>query len=703
MQLERKIFKTNVGGEELKIEVSEIGMQANAAVMGTYGGTTVFVTVVMDKRDKDIHYFPLSVDFEEKFYAAGKILGSRYVRREGKPSDEAILSARLIDRTIRPLFDHRIRRSIQVVSTILSYDEENDPDFVALITASIALGISDIPWAGPIAGVRMAKLNDNDEIFINPKNSFIKENEDKIEFETMVSGPSGRINMIELAGLEAKNENIISSYHTAISEFKKLMTFQEGIIESIGKQKTVIEFSKPNEKMVAAIEEFLKDRLSVAIYEGEKGAISDLEKTLKEHLVEKEYEEHDLSHVSTIYEEEVNKLIHEEILKNDHRPDGRKLDEVRDLYAEVGMFQRTHGSAYFIRGNTQALAATTLAAPGAEKVIETMERVGKKKFMLHYNFPPYSVGETGFFRGPGRRDIGHGALAEKTITALMPKTEDFPYTVRVVSEVLSSNGSSSMATVCATSLSLMDAGVPIKSPAAGIAMGVIVDEDTITSDTPVYKILTDIQGPEDHYGDMDLKVAGTKDGINAIQMDVKLHGVTVEIIENGIKEAEKARYKILDVMNKIISEPRKELSKYAPRILTLSIDPERIGEVIGSGGKIINGIIEKTGAETIDIEEDGRVYVTASNASSAEAAIKEIEAILKEYEVGEVVEGEVVKVLDFGAIVEFDGRDGMIHVSELKEGFVDKVEDVVKIGDKVKAKIIKVENGKIGLSLKQAK
>ncbi|HUY69518.1 MAG TPA: polyribonucleotide nucleotidyltransferase, partial [Candidatus Tyrphobacter sp.] len=397
-----------------------------------------------------------------------------------------------------------------------------------------------------------------------------------------------------------------------------------------------------------------------------------------------------------LLDDEINILVHEKILTEEKRPDGRGLSEVRDLYVEAAPFPRTHGSALFIRGNTQALAMVTLAPPGAEQMVETMERSGKRRFMLHYNFPPFSTGETGPFRGPGRREIGHGALAEKALSRLIPSKDEFPYTIRVVSEILSSNGSSSMATVCASALALMDAGVPIKKPAAGIAMGLMTGEDGR------YKVLTDIQGPEDHHGDMDLKVAGTRDGVTAIQMDVKIAGVSVEILEKTLLQAAEARKFILDQMEKVLDRPRPELNKLVPKIILINIKPIHIGEVIGPGGKVINGIIERTGAVSIDIEEDGRVFVAAKTKEAAEKAVAEIMAIAKDYEIGDIVEGKIIKILDFGAIVDLGGRDGMIHVSELKNGYVSKVEDVVRLGDSVRVKVIKIENGKIGLSLKQA-
>jgi len=696
MNIDRKKFNLELAGRTLTIEVSKIGEQANAAVFGTYGGTTVLVTAVMGKTDKNIDYMPLSVDYEEKFYAAGKIIGSRFVRREGRPSDEAILSGRLVDRAIRPLFDSRIRRDIQVVVTVVSYDENNDPDLVSLITASVALGISDIPWDGPVSGVRVAKIND--QLVLNPLNSALKEG--KVKFETYAASTKGKINMIELSGDEAKEDDVIKAFSLANDEIKKINDFQNGIVRQIGKEKSIIALAEPDEKLKKDVKDFLDGKLEKAVYVKDKtergNNIGGLETDLMGELRGLGYSDHDLNLVSHLYNDAIDELVHKKILEQGERPDGRKTDELRDLYGEVGLLPRAHGSALFIRGNTQAMAVTTIAPPGAEQLVETMEQSGKRRFMLHYNFPPYSVGETKSFRGPSRRDIGHGALAEKTIIPLIPSKEDFPYTIRVVSEILSSNGSSSMATVCASILSLMDAGVPIKKHAAGIAMGMMSDSKGN------YKILTDIQGPEDHHGDMDLKVAGTEDGVNAIQMDVKIEGATLEMLEKAFAQAKKARLEILQVLKSVLSKPRPELSKLAPRVLSIDIDPTRIGEVIGPGGKMINGIIARTGVTSIDIEETGKVFVAASNPEAAEKAIAEIKSILKEFEVGELVEGPVIKILDFGAIVDLGGgRDGMVHVSELRNGFVEKVQDVVKVGDIVKAKVIKAENGRISLSIKQ--
>lgn len=695
MDLNRKKYELELAGRPFLVEVSKIGEQANAAIIGKYGDTTVLVTVVMENGDRDIDYMPLMVDYEERFYAAGKIIGSRFIRREGRASDEAILSGRLVDRAIRPLFNSRLRRDIQVVVTILSYDEENDPDFVALNTASAALLISDIPWNGPVAGVKVAKIDD--QVVLNPTLSQLTKG--KVEFETFVAGSRDKINMVELGGDDAKEDEVIGAFKLAQKEITKVLGFQEKIAKEIGLKKVDVKLGETPTEVKKAVDEFLNDKLEKAIYVKNKterqSNLDGLRADLIIHLKESGVSGHDLGMSIHLFDEAVDEMVHEKILKEDLRPDGRGLDEVRELHAEVGILPRTHGSSLFMRGNTQALAVVTLAPPGAEQLIETMEQSGKRRFMLHYNFPPFSVGETGSLRGPGRREIGHGALAEKAVRPLIPSKEKFPYTIRVVSEILSSNGSSSMATVCASTMALMDAGVPIKKPAAGIAMGLMVGNDGN------YKVLTDIQGPEDHHGDMDLKVAGTRDGVNAIQMDVKIEGVTFEILEKSLAQAKKARLHILDSMSKSIREPRVELSDFAPRVLALNIDPEKIGEVIGPGGKVINGIIAKTGATTIDIEQTGLVYVAGSK-DAAESAMNEVKSIVREFEIGEIIEGPVIKILDFGAIVDLGGgRDGMVHISELKDGFVEHVADVIKVGDLVRAKVVRAENGRIALSVKQ--
>ncbi len=710
MAIQRKKYSTQVGGKELTVEISSIAEQANGAVLVKYGETSVLVTAVMGVTEGKFDYVPLKVDYEERFYAAGKIIGSRYVRREGRSSDNAILSARLVDRVVRPLFDERIRREMQVVATVLSIDEENDPDFVGLIGASAALGISDMPWNGPAAGVRIAKIDGH--FIINPTVSQM--NQPGCDFEMFAAGPKGKIGMIELGGNESDEKDILAACVLAQEEIDKLIAFQETIIKENGKKKTDIALFEVTPTFRAIAEKFLSEKVEDAVYRPNKleynEAMAKFRVEYFSHLKENS-EEFDERSADFVWEDFINKIVHKNILENEKRPDGRKLDEIRKLDGEIKLFERTHGSALFVRGNTQALAVTTLAAPGAEQFIETMEWTGKKRFMLHYNFPPYSVGEIGSFRGPGRREIGHGSLAEKALRPLIPSQEEFPYTIRVVCEILSSNGSSSMATVCASTLSLMDAGVPLKKPVAGIAMGIITDPSTSfpqsdsgqAGQAKRYKILTDIQGPEDHFGDMDFKVAGTKDGVTAVQLDVKMDGLTAEMIEKTLAQAKEARLNILQFLGGILPAPRQKISVYAPTIFQFKIDPAKIGIVIGPGGKMINGLIEKYGLGSIDIDDDGSVFVTGTDNEKAMAALDEIKALTKEYKVGEIVEGKVFKILDFGAIVDLGGgNDGMIHVSELKEGFVKNVEEVVKMGDFVRAKIIRVDrDGHIGLSLKQ--
>lgn len=705
MSLNKQEFKIDFAGKTISLTASRIAEQANSALIGQCGDTVVLATVTISKENSSKDYLPLVVDYEEKFYAAGKIIGSRFVRREGRPSEEAILSGRLIDRSIRPLFDSRIRKDVQIVITILSYDEENDPDFISLLTASTALAASEIPWDGPIAGIKLTRLT-NGETVINPTNSQIRGWKEKkeIEFEAFIAGPEKKISMIELAGSESEEEEIVASFEAGQKEMEKLIAFQKEVVQKIGKQKLDIKFDEePKNAIKKESENFLEGKLENALYAEDKilrqEQLNDLKRSLFEHLEQKMGKEaFGQSLVDAIFEETIDDLVHKKAVEEEKRPDGRKIDEIRPLFAEVGLFKRLHGSALFMRGSTQALAAVTLAAPGAEQLIETMEISAKRRFMLHYNFPPYSTGEIKRLGTPSRREIGHGALAEKAIKPFIPSQEEFPYTIRIVSEILSSNGSSSMATVCASSLALMDAGVPVKKAVAGIAMGLMKSKEGN------YKILTDIQGPEDHYGDMDCKVAGTKDGVSAVQMDVKIEGIDSRILKEILIKAQKARLEILETMNKAIDKPKERISSYAPIIMTLEINPEQIGEVIGPGGKVINKIIKDSGVETIDIEESGRVFVASSDHEKAISAVRYIKSMTRAFQIGEIIEGEVIKILDFGAIVDLGGgKDGMIHISELKDGFVQKVEDVVKIGDVVKAKIVKIENGKVGLSLKAVK
>ncbi|PIT91870.1 polyribonucleotide nucleotidyltransferase [Candidatus Jorgensenbacteria bacterium CG10_big_fil_rev_8_21_14_0_10_54_38] len=646
--------------------------------MGRHGDTVVLAAVVMGEKETTTDYFPLTVDYEERFYAAGKILGSRFIRREGRASDNAVLSGRLIDRTIRPLFDQRLRREVQVTVTVIAYDEKHDPDAVALLATSTALAISDIPWNGPVAGVSLNATN--------PDGS--------LRYQSFFAGPEGLVNMIEFEGVEVPEVEVQELFARAQKEIAALVAFQCDVAKKIGKPKTVIAIAEPAPEVRTIVERFIKDKLADAIHAKSLGALKHM---LMEHLTGTEAGEEAFAAADALFEDAVDSHVRKAVLEREERPDGRKLNEVRDLHAEVGLLPRTHGSALFIRGDTQILAVVTLASPAAEQIVETMEATERRRFMLHYNFPSFSVGETGRARGPGRREIGHGALAAKAVRNLIPSKETFPYTIRVVAETLSSNGSSSMASACAASLALMDAGVPLKTPVAGIAMGLMAGEDGS------FKVLTDIQGPEDNHGDMDLKIAGTRNGITAAQMDVKLNGITAEIFAKALEDAKRARLHILETIERTLPAPRPKISPYAPTIKTLIIPVDKIGAVIGPGGRTINGIINTCGGGVdIDVEEDGKVFVSGTDAAATERAFAMVQAVVREYEIGDIVEGPVIKIMDFGAIVDLGGgRDGMIHVSELKEGFVQKVEDVVRLGDRVRAKVIRADtDGRIGLSLR---
>ncbi len=680
--LERKKFTTEFESKPLVAEFSCLAQQANGSVVVSYGATVVLATAVMGGSENDRDYLPLSVEFEEKFYAAGKVLGSRYMRREGRASDAAVLRARIIDRSIRPLFDHRMRRDLQVVVTVLSYEAESDPVFAGLIAASLALATSDIPWNGPVAGVPIHNEGWN----------------------AFVAGTADKINMIELDGLDVPETEIVSRFEAAMKEISRLVGFQKDIVKELGKSKKTVALKEASPELTAKTRAFLEGKIESVLYVKSKMervvGTGHLQMELAKHLTDDGATREDLMYAGRVFEDCVDEIVHRNICEVDQgkerRPDLRATDEVRELYAEVGTFERLHGSAIFMRGNTHALGTVTLAPPDSHQLIENIFFEGKKYFTLNYNFPPYSTGETGSFRGPGRREIGHGALAEKALARIMPTQEEFPYMVRVVSEILSSNGSSSMASACVGCLALMDAGVPIKKMVAGIAMGMMTNTKDGT-----YRILTDIQGPEDHYGDMDFKVAGTDNGVNAVQMDVKIDGVTPKTVGEVLEQAKRARLHILAAMRKALSAPRPEISKYAPVVIRMQIDPSKIGGIIGPGGKIINGIIEATGIMNMDIQQDGTVLIYAPDKDSAQMAKDAVDGIAHEYEVGDIIEGTVERILEFGAIVEWgNGSSGMIHVSELKNGYVKSVDEVVKLGDTVRAKIIRAENGKIALSIK---
>ncbi|HEY4518974.1 MAG TPA: polyribonucleotide nucleotidyltransferase [Candidatus Paceibacterota bacterium] len=695
LELENSPYKGSPEGRQiLTLEIGQLANQANGAVVARLGETVVLATVVMSKYAKEADYFPLVVDYEEKFYAAGKILGSRFVRREGRPSEGATLSARLIDRTIRPLFDHRTRNEVQVVITILSVDGKNDPDIPAMIAASCAILISNVPWSGPIGAVRVGKSEAG--WVLNPD----YETREKSGFDLVLAGIDGKINMIEAGVNEASEEDLVSAFDWATKHIGKLIEFQNNIAHDFKIEKLAAHISEPDEAVKKAAQDFLEqDRvLEDAIYEKKKkemySEIAAVKESMAAKLKERGFDEDKIKTTDDLFEEAINNIVHENILLNEKRPDGRKLDELRDLSSLIGVLPRTHGTGLFQRGDTQVLSVLTLGAPGDEKLIESMETQEKKRFIHQYNFPPFSVGEVGRMGGQGRREIGHGALAERALLPLIPAKEDFPYTIRIVSEVLSSNGSSSMASVCGSTLALMDGGVPIKKPAAGIAMGVMIGKNGD------FKVLTDIQGPEDHHGDMDFKVAGTRDGITALQMDVKVEGINAKMLTEALAQAKKARLEILKNIMSTIDAPRPELSPLAPRIIAMTVPVDKIRDVIGSGGKVINDIVAKTGA-TIDIEDDGSVFITGTDQQSAEKAKTIIEGIIKEYNVGDVVTGKVTQILDFGAIVEFGpNKDGMVHISELSTQRVEKVTDVMNIGDEVTVKVVRVENGKVSLSLK---
>ena len=695
-----KKFKIEVGGKELIADFKGLAEQSNGSVFLQYGDTLVLATAVMSNYEKkELNFFPLMVNYEEKFYAAGKIKGPRYIKRESRPSDEAICNSRLVDRAIRPLFPKNLKREVQVVITVLSWDGQNEPDILSLLASSLALGVSDIPWKGPIATVRVGRTEN--KFILNP----VYEEREKSDIDIVFSAVSSTkaspetvlINMIEGNFDEVDEKLIIQAYQFSKPYLKKLLDFQKEIFKKIGKEKITLTAPQRDLELEKEIQNIIKDRLEKAIYQkDDKGNSKFL---LKEELIafcQENYPEK-IGYAQKFLEEETEKIICKNILENEKRPDGRKLDQVRELRCEVGILPRTHGSGLFQRGKTKSLSILTLGAPGDVQLVEGMEIVGKKRFMHHYNFPPYSVGEVRPIRGPGRREIGHGMLAERAILPVIPSFDQFPYTIRIVSEILSSNGSSSMAAVSGSSLALMDAGVPIEAPVAGIALGLV-------SDDKHYKLLTDIQGPEDHYGQMDFKAAGTKKGVTVLQMDIKINGISEEIFKKSLERGKKARLEILENMAKVLEKPRPELSPFAPRVLVLQINPEKIRKVIGPGGKMINEIIEECGV-SIDIEETGTVFITAEKKEAGEKALAWIKNITREVKVDEVFQGKVKRILDFGAFVEIvPGQEGLLHISRLAPYRVRKVEDVVNIGDIVPVKVISIDDqGRIDLSLNSGK
>lgn len=693
--MQKKEYSLEVGGRTLTAIFTDIADQTSGSVMIKYGDTVLLATAVMSKNKKeDIDYFPLTVEYEERYYAAGKIGGARYVKREGKPSEEAVLSGRIVDRTIRPLFDSSIRNEIQVVLTILALDEKNDPDVPAVIGASLALGTSNIPWNGPVGAVRIGLTKEgNGDFVINP--TYKERLESRLDL--LVCAKDGHINMIETEAKEASEQKIAEGFNLAVSEINKIETWQKQIIAEIGQTKRTMEIPAISEEGKKLFAEMIEPNIESSIFEGTgKKSADDLKEEWLVIRAEKRPEEN-LGAWLGYFEESVNTHLHQEAIDNKRRPDGRGLDEIRPLYAQAGGFSSVvHGAGLFYRGATHVLTTLTLSGPKDSLIVEGMEAESKKYFMHHYNFPPFSVGETGRVGNPSRRSIGHGALAEKSLRGVIPSRDVFPYTIRLVSEVFASNGSSSQASVCASTLALMDGGVPIKAPVAGISIGLMMEDDK------KYQLITDIQGLEDHYGDMDFKVAGTKEGITGIQLDIKTAGIPVSILTEALEKAKSARLQIIDKITEAISEPRPEIASSAPKIIKITIPVDKIGAVIGPGGKNIQKITAETETE-IEIEDDGTVYITGkiNGATQAEKIISEM---CHEYQAGERYEGEVTRILDFGAFVKI-GHDteGLVHISELAPFRVDRVTDVVSLGEKVPVVIKEIdEKGRINLSIKQA-
>ena len=686
-------FEMKLGDKDLIIETGRMAKQADGACTVQLGGTIVLVAAVCSKEPREnADFFPLTVEYQEKTYAAGKIPGG-FFKREGRPSEKAILTARLIDRPIRPLFPKGFINELQIVAIVLSSDSENDSDVLAMIGASTALAISDIPFDEPIGALRVGRIGG--KFVINPTFQEL----DSSDIDLVVTGTRSAIIMVESESKETSEEDIFEAISFGHKALAPLIDIQEKMAKQLGKKKRTVELYKTDEKLVKLVRESVHVKLDEINKLGTKEQREEAIEALSKELIAKfvaedsEYKENDVKAALDDVEKEA---VRRYIVKNKKRVDGRGFDEIRQITCEVGILPRTHGSALFTRGQTQSLSVTTLGTSADEQKIDALEGETHKSFMLHYNFPPFSVGEVRPIRGPGRREIGHGALAERALKAVMPSKEQFPYTVRVVSDILESNGSSSMATVCASSLSLMDAGVPVTKAVSGIAIGLVKEgRDQI--------LLTDIGGVEDHYGDMDFKVAGTKDGITALQMDLKIRGVDEGLIKEALAVGKKARLIILDKMLNILPSPKGEISKFAPRLVSFKISQAKIGEVIGPGGKNIKKIIQDTGV-TIDIDDDGVVQVASQDPAAIEKAVNIIRGMVEEPEVGKIYAGKIKRIMNFGAFCEIlPGKEGLIHVSELANKFVKNVEDVVKIGDEVTVKVIEIdEQGRVNLSMKQA-
>lgn len=691
MGQDKHVYSIDWAGRKLTVEIGQLAKQANGAVLVRYEDTAVLSTATASKEPKNLDFFPLTVNYEERLYAVGKIPGG-FIKREGRPSERAILASRLIDRPIRPLFADGFRNEVQVVSMVMSVDQDCSSEMAAMFGSSLALSVSDIPFGGPIAGVYVGRVDG--EFIINPT----VEQAEKSDITLAVAGTKDAINMVEAGALEVPEEVMLEAIMFGHDEIKRLIAFQEKIVSEIGKEKTEVTLYELDKEIEADVRAICETEMLDAIRVQEKHAREAAIKVVKNSVIEKyeaaEAEEETLKQVKQILDKLVKNEVRRLITEDKVRPDGRGLEEIRPLSSEVDLLPRTHGSGLFTRGQTQALSICTLGALGDVQILDGLGVEEEKRFMHHYNFPNFSVGETGPMRGPGRREIGHGALGERALEPIIPSEKDFPYTIRLVSEVLESNGSTSQASICASTLAMMDAGVPIKAPVAGIAMGLIKSGE-------YYSILTDIQGMEDHLGDMDFKVAGTSKGVTALQMDIKIEGLSRQILEEALQQAKIGRMQILESMMKTINTPREQLSTYAPKILMMSINPDKIRDVIGPSGKQINKIIEETGVK-IDIEQDGTVFISSVNDEMNQKAKTIIEDIVREVVVGQMYLGKVKRVEKFGAFVEiFNGKDGLVHISELAEERVGKVEDVVSIGDEILVKVTEIDKqGRVNLSRK---
>ncbi|MGM7635794.1 polyribonucleotide nucleotidyltransferase [Bacillus sp. Hm123] len=691
MEQGKQAFSIEWAGRTLTVEIGEVAKQANGAALIHYGDTVVLSTATASKEAKAVDFFPLTVNYEERLYAVGKIPGG-FIKREGRPSEKATLASRLIDRPIRPLFADGFRNEVQVISIVMSVDQDCSSEMAAMFGSSLALSVSDIPFEGPIAGVVVGRIDG--EFIINPS----VEQMEKSDMNLTVAGTKDAINMVEAGADEVPEEVMLEAIMFGHEEIKRLIAFQEEIVQAIGKEKLEIELYEIDvdidQKIRALCEQEMVQAIQVQEKHAREEAITVVKNAVKEKFVEEEADDETMKQVGQMLDKLVKEEVRRLITVEKIRPDGRQIDEIRPLASTTNILPRTHGSGMFTRGQTQVLSICTLGALGDVQILDGLGVEESKRFMHHYNFPSFSVGETRPLRAPGRREIGHGALGERALEPIVPSEKDFPYTIRLVSEVLESNGSSSQASICASTMAMMDAGVPIKAPVAGIAMGLVKSGEH-------YTVLTDIQGLEDHLGDMDFKVAGTSKGVTALQMDIKIEGLSREILEEALQQAKVGRMQILDHMMATISEPREELSAYAPKILTMKINPDKIRDVIGPSGKQINKIIDETGVK-IDIEQDGTIFISSTDAAKNNEAKKIIEDIVREAVVGQMYLGTVKRIEKFGAFVElFPGKDGLVHISELAEERVRKVEDVLSLGDQVLVKVISIdEQGRVNVSRK---